>query len=352
MVMKNKAIIMSIEGRFAVAYTEDGQFIKIPRKRDHQVGQILCVEKKQPLPWKFAARWQMAAAAVAVMLIIFMGMFYPFSLQKAEAYISLGLNSGGAELWVDRNNKVIKIRYSDAMKDLEKLDLKGEDVYEAVSVLTSAAKNAGLLDENQENLLLVDFADLTEERRLQETKLKEAIMTGLSSGNSPNFSGVMVMNGHDKEFINKARELGMTASQYNVYEKSRAKGLILTAEQIKSGHMRSVLNGIGTTPEELFGIENTMQKNTAGKGRTMTSPGNRSHMSPVTNPEREHYETPVMPNNDYHQQAPANMQNNQMPSHQTDTFGNMTNSPPKDSTGWEMEPMMQSNSQHGEMHRK
>lgn len=342
---KNKVVIMAIEGKYIVVYTDDGQFIKLPRKANHQVGQILYLDEIQPRVRKFTAGWQMTAVAAAVLLIFFIGMFYPFSGQMAEAYLSLGLNGGGAELWVARDTKVIKVKYSNSMTALDNLDIKGKDIYEAVTTITSQAQKLSLLNEDQENLLMVNLADFNEENHhIQETKLKEAIMNGLKTRN---YHGVMVMDRHEKDFVDKAGELGLTASQFYVYEKGHAKGLPLTTDQLKHGHIKSVLHEAGTTPEELFGIKdipqhtmNTNEKNTNE---------NHNHMEQFTNWNKQHREAPAMPNNGSGQQSSDNMQNTQMPFHEENTFSGMTNPTPESGHNYEKQSGMQSDTGHGVM---
>ncbi|QNB46782.1 anti-sigma factor domain-containing protein [Thermanaerosceptrum fracticalcis] len=272
----SKAMIMSVEGRCTVAYTEDGHFMKIPKKSSHQVGQVLNIENVEYNRPAASGMWRIAAVAAAVLLLVFMGTVYP--VQQAQAYLSMELNTGGVEFWTDQNNKVIKVKYADSINDLTNIQLKGKDVYEAVSALTSEVKRMGML-EDKDGILLVNLAELKNQGKnpLEESKIKEAIMKAL---NEEQYSGMMmVVSKHDREFIERANELRLTASQYYVYEQGKAKGYELTTEKIKHGQMRNVLNEVGTSPEELFGMHRTVTKNSlqgqedssANKGSRMQS---------------------------------------------------------------------------------
>lgn len=255
---KTKVIIMSFKGSKTVTYTDDGQFIYVPRKKHHQVGEILLVADPAFSSRRFSPGWQAMTAAAAVIMLFFFGLFYPLTSQQAEAYFSLGLNKGSAELWVDRDNRVIDVKYTGAVH-LETLDVKGKDVYQAISDIATETRKTGLLNESDENLMLINFADMSKagNPQVNEAKIREAVLNGVNSDESKSF---MVMSRHDQGYMAKAGDMGLTASQYYVLEQSKAKGLPLTAEQLKNTTIRSALKEVGTTPEELFGMPG-MQRN-------------------------------------------------------------------------------------------
>lgn len=254
----NQLIIMSVDKNYTVGYTEDGQFVKIPKKSAHKVGQIINYH-----PTKSGSRyhWGIAVAA-AFLLVFFAGIFSPFFQQEAAAaYLSIGLNSGSLEIWTDNNNKVIETQYTDSLDQLNQLDIKGKDIYEAVSVLTVKAKENGLITENEDDVLLINLIDLKEssQHHVSEDRIKKIILEEL---NTKEYKGFMMMGRHDKNYLTKANELNLTASQYQVYEKSSAKGHRLETEKVMHGQIRSVLEEAGTTPEEIFDmLNNTMHNN-------------------------------------------------------------------------------------------
>jgi len=244
----NKLLIMSVDKNYTVGYTENGQFVKIPRKPAHKVGQIINYQPTKPSSRK---PWGVAIAA-AILLVFFTGIFNPFFQEEAAAaYLSIGLNTGSLAIWTDDSNKVIKTQYTDSLKMLNQSDLNGKDIYEAVSLLVLTAKENGLITENENDIVLIDLIDLTENKNhhIAENKLKKVILEGL---NIEEYQGLMMMGRHDKEYLTKATELNLTASQYHIYETSRDKGHNLETEKIQHGHIRSVLKEAGTTPEEIF----------------------------------------------------------------------------------------------------
>lgn len=251
----DKAVIMLIKGRYAVAYTQDRRFIKIPVQDSYQVGQVLHLAKQKHkylnVSWRIAA-----AAAMAAVIILGAGVFFPINQPPAEAYLSLGLNSSGAELWVGPDNKVIKVKFTGNKSDLKKVNVKGLNVYQAVTAITNKASESGLLidDDRDYYLLLLNYANLLEkddghDYRIEETQIKQSVEAGLSNAKN---QGVIMVNKNDKQFITEASSMGLTATQYFVLETGRAGGYSITAEQIKHGHIRAVLQEAGTTPEDLF----------------------------------------------------------------------------------------------------
>lgn len=251
-----KALIMQVERSFTTAYTTDGQFIKLPRKSSHKVGDVVNINDFRCFRNKTFSLKLTATAAVALLFII-LGIFNPFFLQHAEAeaktYLSLGLNTGSIEVWADYEGKVIKTSYT-AGSQLTKLDIEGKDIYEAITIMMIAARKSGFLNEGLDDILLVDIVNLNTDtsNQVQESKLMDFISAGL---NGQDYHGMMVISHHNKEYLDKAQELGLTVSQYHIYEKSSVEGYSLSNEQIKHGHIRKMLAQVGTSPEKLFNIK-------------------------------------------------------------------------------------------------
>ena len=253
---KPNAVIMSIKGNYAVALTRDRRFIRIPANESYRIGQKLHLEKHNNKILVFS--WQAtAAAAMAVVIILAAGIFFPYNQLRADAYLSLGLNSSGAELWVGPDNKVIRAEFTGNKAILNQVKIKGLNVYQAVTEITNEARKAGLLKDNdRDNLLLLNYANLSEKggQQLKEFKIKQSVEAGLKDTKS---HSVIMVNKNDRHYISKASEMGLTATQYFVLEASRASGHEVTADQIKHGRIRAVLQKAGTTPEELFEPEAT-----------------------------------------------------------------------------------------------
>lgn len=261
----NKVIIMQVEKKFTTAYTSDGQFIKVRRKSWHEVGKVLNLNDLEGTPRKNPFVLKLATTAAIAILFVFLGIFNPFFLQQAEAetYLSLGFDSGGIEIWADYEDKVIKTSYANAGSQLATLDIEGMDIYEAITIIMTAARKSGLLNEGLDDILLVDIVNLSD--KVQDDKLKNFISAGLSR---QEYTGMMVMNYHNKEYLEKAQGLDLTVSQYHIFEKSTTEGYSLSNEQIKHGHIREMLTEVGTTPEELFKF-NHMQYNEIDKNSGM-----------------------------------------------------------------------------------
>ncbi len=284
----NKVIIMQVDKNFTTAYTSDGQFIKVHRKSWHEVGKVLSLIDLEGAPHNNSFVLKLATTAAIAILFVFLGIFNPFLSQKVEAeaetYLSLGLNTGGIQIWADYNNKVIMVSYSDSTSHLDQMDIKGKDIYEVITIITTEARKTGLLTENMDDLLLVDLVNLTEKSNdhVQEAKLKEFIMAGL---NYEEYKGTMIMSRHNKEYLEKAIELNLSASEYHIYEKSTAEGYSLSHEQFKHGHIRSVLNEVGTTPEKIFKMDH-MQNNETNKASGMHE-DNEMRKESIDNTERK-----------------------------------------------------------------
>ncbi len=292
----NKVIIMQVEKNFTTAYTSDGQFIKVRRKSWHEVGKVLNLNDLEGTPRKNPFVLKLATTAAIAILFVFLGIFNPFFLQQAEAeaktYLSLGLNTGSIEVWTDYEDKIIKTSYTNAGSQLATLDIEGKDIYEAITIIITAARKSGLLNEGLDDILLVDIVNLNTDTsyQVQDDKLKNFISAELSD---QDYTGVMVMTHHNKEYLEKAQELDLTVSQYHIFEKSTTEGYSLSNEQIKHGHIRKMLTEVGTTPEELFKV-NHMQYNEIDKNSGMHE---EMHEEAIDNnePKIDHKQSKDMP---------------------------------------------------------
>ncbi|KJS10248.1 MAG: hypothetical protein VR67_18130 [Peptococcaceae bacterium BRH_c8a] len=282
---QTKVIVVSFKGNNSVTYTEDGQFINIPRRKHHQVGQELLI-KNQPLAnhWN-SSGWKTMIAAAAIMLLVF-GLVNPMISPPAEAYFSLGFDKSSAELWLDKDNRVVDMKFKGSSQ-LAATDIKGKDVYQAVSVIASKAGSTGLLDSSGEDIIIINFADLSKDgnHHISEDKVKQAVLSSMNSGGKSPF---MVMSRHDKGFMVEAGKLGLTASQYYVLEQSKFKGLSLTAEQLQNTSIRLALEEAGTTPEELFGMPEMHPDMNGDTQRGMMHPDSGSASDDLPGMDRKH----------------------------------------------------------------
>jgi len=301
---------MSIDKNYTVGYSADGQFIKIPKNPSHKVGQIINYQQTKT---SLRKPWGMAVAA-AILLVFFTGLFNPFFTEEAAAaYLSMGLTTGSLEIWTDDNNRVIKTNYTSTLEDLKQHDLNGKDIYEAMSILALEAKKSGLITENENDILLINLIDLEEStiHYISEDKLKKVILEGLAI---KEYQGLMMMERHDKDFLTKANELNLTASQYHIYQTSSSKGYNLEMEQIQQGHIRNILKENGTSPEEIFGmVPNTTERmfseqnnnNMHDNNEINSSEQNNNIVAPehnrenIMNQDTENHDNIKMPMNDY-----------------------------------------------------
>ncbi|MFZ5946132.1 MAG: anti-sigma factor domain-containing protein [Bacillota bacterium] len=309
----NQLIIMSIDKNYTVGYSADGQFIKIPKNSSHKVGQIINYQRTKT---GLRKPWGMAIAA-AILLMFFTGLLNPFFTEEAAAaYLSMGLTTGSLEIWTNDNNRVIKTNYTSTLEDLKQHDLEGKDIYEAMSVLALEAKKSGLITENENDILLIDLIDLKESTNhyISEDKLKKVILEGFAV---KEYQGLMMMERHDKDFLRKANELNLTASQYHIYQASSSKGYNIEMEQIQHGHIRNILKENGTSPEEIFGMHSKIipnntermpsQQNTTNMHNNEINSSNQNNniVAPehnrenIMNQDTDNHEDTKMPMNNY-----------------------------------------------------
>jgi len=125
-----------------------------------------------------------------------------------------------------------------------------------------------------------------------------------------------MMERHDKDFLIKANELNLTASQYHIYLSSSSKGFSIKMEQIQHGHIRNILKENGASPEEIFDMHSNMVPNNTERMSSHQNTNNMHYDNETTssdnnivapehnrenkmNQDTENHENGKMPMNDY-----------------------------------------------------
>lgn len=280
----NKGLIMEIEGSFGIVLTHTGEFRRIKLDRaGRRVGEEIVLPADSGLTasfgrWLREAAWRigrpryvMAAVTVAAAFIL---IAVPASLTRNVpatpgapdagpimgeifAYITVDINPS-IELGVDAAGNVVTVRAlnADAELILEKVNLTGMTVEEAVDEMVSVAADEGYLAVGEENVIVIAAVSATEAAPIPEA-VKQQVNNGRARVQRKmaerNLTvDVVAIEAPAVEIKQDAAEMGMSVGKYLIFLEARKAGVELTPEEIKDQPVGRVLKSKGFKPGEII----------------------------------------------------------------------------------------------------
>ncbi len=246
-----KGIVISLDKKTMVVVTEQGDFLRVsvpvPRPRPGETIQL-----PLPKPRSFPKYYLRGIAAALLIITLALGMLKPVFMPQAVAAVSMDLASS-IELNVDRENRIIGAKAMDAEGQavLERLNLKGEDVYQAVNLVAVKAVELGYLQKEQGNTVIVAVVPLKEQARnaIDREKLQQILHDELAKRE---FQGYLVVDNAELSIRQEAAKAGLTVNQYLLWERSKAGGAELSIEELKSQPLEQVMRGSEDKMERMF----------------------------------------------------------------------------------------------------
>ncbi|MDP4179963.1 MAG: anti-sigma factor domain-containing protein [Bacillota bacterium] len=276
--MKYIGLIIGLEENRAVVLTAESKVLGIKRSERMFLGQkvffshndILTVKRRRINIYISAI-----AGVAALLLLVFSYMKFFYSSENL-LFIDVDINPS-IEFAIDGKSVVKDVRpiNEDADALIQNLDLENIPLTEALKKYIDKAIKEGYLNANKDNsnYLLVSAAlnpkssDFKKSRVNTEKRLDselENLKDNLHRvyGMKFNFDIVKVPEYYKEKSIEKNISLG----KYMVYERIRAKGILITIEEIKSGNLYSLLKNNGLYPLNKTSI-NILPESTPAKVR-------------------------------------------------------------------------------------
>jgi len=250
-VKKQKGVVMGLEGRNVVVYTNEGDFIRLPVPgKAPEIGDVIEVGGKVKKPLT-----AYLAVAAALVLVAAISLFNPFfGSGAAAAYVALDINPS-AELTVNRDGTVIKAKplNGEAKALLTQAGVNGQDLNGAVESFIKEAVKLGYINKESQNLVLASIVSLKDGVTVvQEDQLRRVIieqLTGLQ------VNGTVVISQGAREVRVQAEKAGLSINKYMVYDRSQKQGLDIPVETLRSGNVREVLAQANIPLKKLFPSE-------------------------------------------------------------------------------------------------
>ncbi len=231
---KNRAMVISVQGRKAVVLTSAGDFKRIQVPTGTQPGQTIVTGN--PVP-----SWFAAVAAIVVLLLAW-GTLQPFWGASPAVAASLAVDmSASVELHLDQKGNVVAIIAGDerGARLIEGLNLVGRHAYPALITLTGKAAEQHLLNQNGENLVFVGIIPWKE--GLPPVTLDTVQQVIHDEMLVRNYKGYIVVSDVQQNKVEEAADAGMPVTRFMIMDRFSQSGVPVETSKFTGPDLSAVL---------------------------------------------------------------------------------------------------------------
>lgn len=255
-----KGVLLELDGRQAVVLTQQGEFkrVSVPRGTWDIGDEIEYAEVRQT-PW---AKWGLAAAAAAVMLLTPVGITSVINAQP-QAIVTIDINPS-IQLVLNRRDQVLEALgiNQDGQKILAGVDWKRQPVDEVVAELTDRAVAAHKLDVTDESSAVVVAVapakgdDLSKEQadRIRDkawSAVTTAVREEAQKANAEAKTNVAALEAKAAEKA-EAEQAGLTVGKFLIYKELQAQGVEVKPEDLQTMGPGTLLHNMDILPGDVF----------------------------------------------------------------------------------------------------
>ncbi len=232
-----KAIIVDIEGKYAVAMTKKGTFIKIKNNGKYTVGYEADITSGL-----FANVKLMTSAASAALFLLAVGLGI-FLYTNPYSYINIDINPS-VQITANIFDRVIKVTAlnHDAEKIIEDLSIKNMNLDQGIEqVVGNAVKNGYLKDEKTNAIMLTVTS--TSDRKNKKIQEKVSVVVEKKIKSDKINSEVLIEEVNDKS-RNEAIKQGVSPGKLKLVQKLIGLDPSQKAEDLINKPVKEILNSI------------------------------------------------------------------------------------------------------------
>ena len=257
MTEKNKGLVMSVSpGGEVTVMTPQGEFLNItlPAREAPELGSE--IEFKPPVVRKpvssHGRRFFTALAASIILLLLGAPLWSQLSVpgpQQVIAYVAVDINPS-IELGINYQGKVLEAigLNDDGVKLLEKVDLTGLPVNQAVSMITAQAVKENYITPEKENSVLISVStkkELPESAKNLEQHVKKVLEQEKIAVEAEAIEVPMKIR-------EMARKEKVSPGKYVILIEAVEEGLDLSIEDVKGSSIVKAVKAAGGTPGQLI----------------------------------------------------------------------------------------------------
>ncbi|HZG74630.1 MAG TPA: anti-sigma factor domain-containing protein [Paenibacillus sp.] len=251
----NRGVVLEVQERHAIVLTDSGAFVRVPKRgRAIAVGEEIALPAaRRGLPRRAMYAWTSAATAAMVFAFLLFSMLPnagPPVAAQPVAYVSIDINPS-VELGLDAESVVVEAtgRNEDAERLLEGLELVGQPLERAVGDVMEAAETLVLSERSEADIVItsvvVDEDAGVEEAALQ-AKAEAEVERVIQAHHADNAEAYRVtVWSAPKEVLEEAAAAGLSVGKMTFLLKAQARGVEVTAEQLRDGSISDVAKQFG-----------------------------------------------------------------------------------------------------------
>lgn len=233
-----KGIIVEIKGKYAVALTANGSFVKIKSRKGFKVGEEAEFTPAYAINTRTFTRVASIAAAFVLILGASWGVYaMPYS------YVDVDINPS-VELTSNIFDRIIKVEAlnSDGEKITDELLLNNKKIDEGISLLLDEAVSEGYLEKGDLDAVIFSVtAGNKEKSEKLETKLKAKVEKEFS--NEAEHEVVMVEK-YTAEKQKAAREEGISPGKLSLIEKLIEQNPEMSVDTLKNEPVKKIVKSL------------------------------------------------------------------------------------------------------------
>lgn len=274
-------MILKIQDKKVIVLTKDCKYYNLRRRPGMCKGQKVEFEKSDIIYTRetFTGYIKFAGYAASV-LIIFASIlfFYMNSSNNVFGYIAVDINPS-LEISIDKRYciKDVSPLNDDAVIVIEKLDLKGLPIKDALPQIFKRTKELGFLDLNKKDVVLISTAQVDEEMGREEEI--ESIVVNICSDikelKNDNINTQVIKVQPETRAL--AMDNNISMGRYKIYEEAKKSGLQVSVDSIRNESLENIIDKV-----ELSVVEINPSDSDRAIGKTaLTSPIPSSTVRPT-----------------------------------------------------------------------
>lgn len=245
-----KGLVMQIQNKALIVMTQDGQFMRIPKKdRVFEIGEEITFPARS-FHTKLMYSLAVACTAVVIVMISLFSGFSFFNKSAVAAYVTMDINPS-IELAINDQEIVIETKglNVEGMDLLKNLDIVGESLTEAVDRIIEQAEP--VLDSYVETdgsgnivitsmVIMLDYED--DEQRVME-ELTSSVQSQLRKENEETKLDITVLS-VPKELKQTADHSGISSGKMAVKLLAEEQGIDIPLEQLQQKSIQEITNEV------------------------------------------------------------------------------------------------------------
>lgn len=242
MIMARKGTVFKVKPHSLILMTGDFEFREVKKRAPARPGQEITFQDSDII--RPGNKRLLALVASVLMIVLFSASLLKEALVPGVyAYVGMDINPS-LELALDKDLRVIDAEpeNEDAGKVLQDLPLKGLPLKEAVTAVINECREKGYLNSSTSHIMISTTVNSPQRETSSNIKLEEQVLSctreQLENNQEPVNVYVVQVNKEERE---QARDKGMSAAKYFLWNKSKEKGLEIDPEQINSQSISNIV---------------------------------------------------------------------------------------------------------------